>query len=191
MKLLFALILWVLAFTPGCQSMDTALSTRGVITTNVSKIDNTRIVSMTPVLSKHGLSDIQAEFGLYWDSAKGEKALLVVELDGAVSFDPAKPIEIKIDGELVNLPSANSRDYGDVETEYNSVVGYENKSRKYYTIKKAQILQIANAEHAFYRIWFLKNTYSEGEITYQYQDYQSYVPASFRKFYSQVWGSGG
>lgn len=185
MKRIFILI--AILCLAGCQSIDTALSTRGVISSETSKIDGRTIVTMSPVLPKHGHTDIQAEFGLYWDTPKANNALLVVEIDGAQSFNPERAFDIKVDGELLSLPPASSSDYGDVETEYNPAIGYHNKSRKYYIIEKNHILKIANGNEAYYRIWFMNNSYAEGEISYQYQDYQSYIPSAFRNFYSVVW----
>ena len=187
MKKYFIFVLLLSLFV-GCATMDKFASTRGVLEVTTSKMDGTRIVTMSPVLSKHGLTDIQAEFGLYWDDAKGDKALFIVEITGAKSFDPEKPFEIKVDGKLFKLPPASLRDYGDIETIYGiKYVPTQNKSRKSYVIHKDQILNIANGLEAVYRIWFLKNRFSEGEVFYQYQEYQSYVPYSFRQFYAQVW----
>ena len=177
MKILTVCVL-LLAFLVGCTTMDTALSRRGVLEETKSKMDGQRIVTMSPVLSKSGPTDIQAEFGLYWDDAKGENALLLVEIGGAHNFDPEKPFEMKVDGKLFKLHPARSRDYGDIA---------HNKSSKNYVVHKSQIPKIANGKEAFYRIWLLKNRFSDGEVSYQYQDYQSFVPHSFRRFYAQVW----
>ncbi len=168
--------------------MDSALSTRGVLDETKSKMDGTRIVTMSPVLSKSGLTDIQAEFGLYWDDAKGDNALLVVEIGGAQNFDPEKPFEMKVDGELLKLTPASSRDYGDIQTNYGTkYFSALNKSSKSYVIHKSAILKIANGKEAFYRVWLLKNRFADGEVSYQYQEYQSFVPYSFKRFYAQVW----
>jgi hypothetical protein len=142
---------------------------------------------MSPALPKHGMSDIQAEFGLYWDSAKRDNALLIVQVDGAQNFEPNKPFEIRVDGEHYKLPPASSKDFGEVETLRDSVVGAHNKSSKAYIINKDQILKIANGKETAYRVWFLRDKIADGEVSYQYQDYQSYVPHSFRRFHSQVW----
>lgn len=182
---IFALLL---LFVFGCATIDSTMSNRGVFNEKTSKMDGRRIVTMSPVLSKHGLTDIQAEFGLYWDTAMGEAALFIVELVGAVSFDPEKPFEIKVDGALFELLPASPYDYGDINTYYGETyVPAHNKSRKSYIVHKDQILKIANGKEAYYRINFLKNRSAEGEISYQYKEYQSYVPYSFRKFHSQVW----
>lgn len=171
-----------------CTAIDSTLSTRGVVDTTTSKVDGTRIVSMSPVLSKSGLTDIQAEFGLYWDSAKGDNALFIVEIKGAENFNPEMQFEIKVDGEHIKLKPASTTDFGDIETNYGSrYFPANNKSRKNYVIHKNQILKIANGKEAYYKIWFLKNTFSEGEISYQFQEYQSFVPYSFRQFYTKAW----
>lgn len=177
-----------LSLLSGCVTMDAALSTRGVIDSRVSKIDETRVVTMSPVLSKHGMTDIQAEFGLYWDNKKNDRAFLIVEIDGAKSFSPERPFEIKVDGALMALSPAADGDYGDIETIYGSkYIPAHNKTRKSFSIQKNQILKIANAKEAAYRVWFVGGRYAEGEISYEYPDLQSYVPLSFRTFYSQVW----
>ena len=178
----YTICLLMIALLTSCATMDSALSTRGIINSSTSKMDGNRIVRMSPVLSKHGMTDIQAEFGLYWDSKKGEEALFSVNIAGAENFDPMKPFEIKIDGELLQLPPASKSDYGDVET----IAGY-NSSSKDYIVHKIQILKIANGKQATYRIWFLKGQYAEGEVTYEYQNFQSYVPFSFKEFYAKVW----
>jgi len=180
--------LLLLSLLVGCAGIDSSLSTRGVLESTTSKMDGTRIVSMSPVLAKSGLTDIQAEFGLYWDDTKGDNAFLIVEIDGTKSFDPQSPFEIKVDDELFKLPPANTLDYGDTETYYGSqYIRAHNKSRKSYVIHKKQIQKIANGKVGAYRIWFLKNRFAEGEVSYQYPEFQSYVPYSFNKFYAQVW----
>lgn len=185
---LFTLSLLLLTFLAGCAAMDSALTTRGVIDSSTSKIDGTRVVTMSPVLPKHGMTDIQAEFGLYWDDEKGDNALLIVEVFGAKNFAPEKPFEIKVDGELMKLTPANKHSYGDIKTMYGSkLLSAHSKSRKRYVIHKKQILKIANGKQAAYRIWFTKGRFAEGEVSYEYPEHQSYVPFSFKKFYAQAW----
>jgi len=174
------------------ESLDNSISPMGNITTEVSKMDGIKVVRMTPVMPRHGYKDIQAEFGLYWDTNKKDNAFFTVSLDQASNFSPEKPFEIKIDGELISLPPANDRDYGDIETEETNITVsskfYYNVTQKDYLITKDQILKIANGSEGFYRIWFMNNKYSEGEIDYSYQDYKSYIPKSFRDFHEEVWG---
>lgn len=187
MKTNLILLISLLALL-SCTAIDSTLSTRGVIDIKKSKMDGTQIVSMSPVLSTSGLKDIQAEFGLYWDSSKGDNALFIVEILGAENFNPEMPFELKVDGEHIQLRPASKTEFGDIETYYGSEwIPAHNKSRKNYLINKNQILKIANGKEAYYKIWFLGNKFSEGEISYQFQDYQSFVPYSFRQFYSKAW----
>jgi len=183
MKLEFALI-FMLAFVSGCAGLDSVMSTRGVLSDKASNMDGSRIVSMTPVLT----NTMSPEFGLYWDTAKGDIALLAVQMAGAVNFDSKKPLEIKVDGKLISLPPANLDDYGRHSIEGDATAGYSNVSVKDFRVTKDQILEIANGKKTYYRIWLIKNEYQEGEVDYTYQDIQSFLPFSFRKFHSTVWG---
>ena len=180
--LIAALVLLV-----GCASMDAMMSTRGVVDEHVSKMDEVRVVTMTPVIAGGDMAghDAGAEFGFYWDSKKNHHALLVIQLNGAVNFDQAKPVEFKVDGERFSLPAAR-RSTGNIET-----IGTENRrnvTRKEFMISKDQILQIANAKETVYRVYLLGNKYMDGEVVYMHQDMQSFVPKSFRAFHAKVWG---
>lgn len=180
----------VLAFTVlaslqfGCAALDGAMSTRGVISESVSKMDGKRIVRMSPVLTDSNYT----ELGLYWDTAKGDYAILIVQTLGAENFDPLRPFEVKIDGKLIELNPIRKQDYGDSET----IVGTEysrahNISSKQFLISKDQIKELASASEAHYRLHLLNGKYREDSISYLYPEFQSYVPFSFSNFYTFVW----
>ena len=162
-----------------CASITNQISPFGKISESYSKFDETRVVRMSPVLAKHGLTDIQAKFGLYWDSNKQDIALLEVHVGDITNFDPKALFELKIDGELISLPVADSKEFSVVD-------GYS--SHKNYIVTKEQVIKIANGLIGVYRIKFLNNTYSVGKISYKNQKAQDYVPYSFRNFYNKVWG---
>lgn len=179
MKFKRHIVIFAIICIAGCASVTNQISPVGKISESYSKFDGTRVVRMTPVLGKHGFTDIQANFGLYWDSNKKDVALLEVHVGKIKNFDPRAPFELKIDGELLSLPVADSSEYAEVK-------GYE--SHKNYMISKDQILKMANGAEGVYRIKFLNNTYSDGQISYKNQKNQEYVPYSFRNFHKIVWG---
>lgn len=174
-------IFWVALTTliTGCTTLDSAISPMGVITQDVSQMDNMRSVHMSPVIGKSGLSEPDNTFGLYWDSSKGKKAFLVLSVGHITNLSGKSPFEIKVDGKMIKLPPVDKNNYGITE-------GL--RTEKDYVVSKEQILEISNAQEAFYRIHYLDNTFSEGEISYKYRNYQSYVPFSFLRFYREVWG---
>ncbi|KZZ10595.1 hypothetical protein A3752_12165 [Oleiphilus sp. HI0081] len=168
----------------GCAALDSAMSTRGVISESVSKMDDKRVVRMSSVLTDSNFT----ELGLYWDSDKGDNAILIVQTLGAENFSPSKPFELKIDGKLVELQPIRKRDYGDAEiiagSKYTSV---HNISSKQFIISKDQIKELASANEAHYRLHLLNGKYREDSISYLYPEFQSYVPFSFSNFHSTVW----
>jgi hypothetical protein len=176
-----ALITTLLLFT-GCAGLDSALSTRGIVSSNISKFDKTRSVSMTPSLTNHGGDN--PEFGLYWEDKYNNKARLVVRMTRAVNFNTNKNLEVVVDGVSFSLSPVSKTDFGGIE--YNSLMK-QNKSEKDYIITKEQIKKIANGKEGGYRLHLLR-TYIDGDINYSYQDYQTYIPKPFREFYKKVWG---
>jgi hypothetical protein len=175
-----SIVLILLSFS--CASIDTVLSTRGKLHTEISEFDDSRIVYVTPALTNTGAGI--AEFGLYWDSKKGDIAHLIVQLDGAVNFAPEAELSIKIDGKLINLKPVSRKDYGEVSID---PISNNTITRKSYFIHKDDILLIANGEKGAYRIMLLNNKYIEGKITYKYQNMTSFIPDPFRRFYKEVW----
>lgn len=178
----FTLIIMII-FIAGCAGLDSALSTRGVINSHMSKFDQTKIVTMSPSLTNHGGN--YPEFGLYWEEKYGNIARLVVEIDGAVNFDREKDLELIIDGNKFSLRPASKSDFGGVD--YDPIMK-QNASQKNYIISKEQILKIANGKEGAYRLHLLRY-YVDGDINYGYQNFQTYIPKPFREFYKTAWGN--
>ena len=174
-----------LMFLMGCAAVDSALSRRGKLETEISAFDQTKVVRTSPALTASGWKNA-AEFGLYWDSKKDDEAHLIVQLDEATNFDPRSPLQLKIDGEAINLNPVSERDYGEVS--FDSLMK-RNVTQKSYFINKEYILKIANGKQGAYRINLLNQKYTEGNIDYQYQDFTTFIPDPFRRFYSEIWGT--
>lgn len=172
----------ILSLLSGCAGLDAAMSSRGKIYNKTSKMDNTQTVYMTPAMTNHG--GVYPEFGLYWADKFKDKALLIVQINKAETFNRKKNLTLMIDGEKFSLRPASKRDFGDIN--YDSVVA-RNKTTKDYVITKSQILKIANGKSGSYRL-YLHRSYIEGDINYGYKGYQSYLPKPFLGFYAAVWG---
>lgn len=179
-NIIISIIVLVIA---GCAGLDTALSTRGIINTHVSKFEKSKIVTMSPSLTNHGGN--YPELGLYWEEKYGNHARLVVRMSGAVNFNREKELKIRIDGNSFSLRPISKSDFGGID--YDPVMK-NNASEKDYLISKEQILQIANGKEGAYRLSLLRS-YVEGDINYSYQNYQTYIPKPFRSFYKNVWGN--
>jgi len=67
-NIIIAIVVLVIA---GCAGLDTALSTRGIVKTHISKFEKTKIVTMSPSLTNHGGN--YPEFGLYWENKWGQQ----------------------------------------------------------------------------------------------------------------------
>lgn len=179
------LLLVMIILVSGCASIDSMMSTRGVITSEVSAMSGVKSVWMTPVLVGGPL----IEFGLYWDSEKEDRALLNVVYNDATNFDKNKPIEFLIDGERFSFKPAD-RNYGHTSVEKDDYTkSYRVVSEKSYLVDKEFVHKLANAQSAHFRIWLLDGRYIEKEVEYYQRSMQSFVPYSFNQFYETVWGS--
>lgn len=185
MNKILLIILAILTLS-ACQSLDSALSDFGSITENTSKFDGTKYLQMNPAISNHGLTG-NASFGLYWSNAMGDKARLTAQFDTALNFDPNKPLELKIDDELIILDPVAKRDYGQGAIEGSYRVGYYNSTAKDFIITKEQIRKIVDGNKGVYRIHLLNNETFDGDINYDYRNYQSYMVGAFGKFYDRAW----
>ncbi|WP_020408912.1 hypothetical protein [Hahella ganghwensis] len=163
-----------------CAAVDSALSTRGIITESTSQFDNKRVVNLSPAIIEHG--GFMA--GLYWDSDKQDRAFFTFAVDGTYSFVPDEPLMLKIDGRLVELPPVNVDSYGEIE--YDKVM-YKNVSFKDYWISKADIKAFVDAQETTYRVMFRKG-FHDGAVDYGWKGYKSYAVTGFDDFYQRVWG---
>lgn len=181
----WTLVVFIVLFSfYGCAAIDAALSHRGKMTKEISKMDGKKVVSVTPALVTSGF-DSYLEIGLYWDSDKGDTAHLVVQAPEATLFSREKPIEFKVDGKMYLFEPVDKQDFGDLGID--SVL-HNNITTKSYFIKKGDILSLANGKSGAYRLHYSDNKYIEGDITHTWQSIHSYFPLPFREFYEEVWG---
>lgn len=181
MKILLLLLTTLIG---GCASMDSMLSNRGVIKSEVSAMSGVKSVWMTPALVGGPL----VEFGLYWDSDKQDKAILNVVYNDAINFDNKKPIEFLIDGESFSY-QPSGQDYGHTSIENNNYTrNHRVVSEKSYLVNKEFVQRLANAKNAHFRLWMLNGRYIETEVEYYQRSMQSFVPHSFNQFFANVWG---
>lgn len=181
MKNLFLVVTMLIS---GCAAIDSTMSTRGVITSEVSAMSGVKSVWMSPVLVGGPL----IEFGLYWDTEKKDRAFLNVVYNDATNFDKNKPIEFLIDEERFSFkPTGLNYGHTSVEKD-NYSESYRVVSEKSYMVDKEFIQKLANAQSAHFRIWLLNGSYIEKEVEYYQRSMQSFVPYSFNQFYKSVWG---
>ncbi len=184
MKLLLLLASSILA---GCQTLDSALSTRGVIQHSQMQISQESVISMSPAL----VSDATApELGLI-KSSKRDFAELRVVYSMATGFKRDQPIIFLIDGELFELEPYDKQDFGHHSIDKGhyskyAVIPATALTEKTYKISKEQIEKIGNAKSGVIKV-FLRDGYLEHPINYSYPELQSYVPASFRAFAARAW----
>ncbi len=179
-KILLALVIMMAS---GCASIDSVMSSRGIIKSEVSAMSGIRSVWMTPVL----VGGPVIELGLYWDSSQQDNAILNVVYKDAINFDKNKPIEFLIDGESYSFKPA-VKNYGQISVEKDSYTkSYNLVSDKNYVVNKGFIYKLANAQSAHFRLWLLNGRYIEKEVEFYQRTMQSFVPYSFNKFYKTKW----
>lgn len=179
-------LLVLLTTLTACESLDSALTTRGNISEQESPFDGQRTVAMTPALAKSGMSDIQAEFGLFWQSDFEDDVVVSVEIPSIDSFASNSPLLIKVDGETFELPPFDRFSSGSYDIEHLKGIGVYGSSTKSFMGSKEVVKAIVEGSSASYRIMLSGKEYADGEITYEYRDYQSYVPKAFERFLQRI-----
>ena len=184
MKKIISLSLFVF-FLAGCQAIDSALTTSGRITESTSPFDNQIAIAMSPALANSGMKDIQAEFGLFWQTSFENTVVFSVKINEIENFSPTQPLLIRVDGVLYELPPFDNFSSAEFDIEYLRGVGVVSSSTKAFRGNKEIVEAIINGTEASYRI-SLSRRYADGEITYRYRNYNSYIPAAFSAFLARV-----
>ena len=182
-NLLLSLFLF---FLVGCQTIDSALTTSGKITESTSAFDNKVAIAMSPALANSGMKDVQAEFGLFWQTNFENTIIFSVKINEIESFSPTQPLLMRIDGVVYELPPVNNFSSTDFDVEYLRGVGVLSSSSKTFEGSKEIVQAIIDGTEASYRISLARGRYADGEITYRYKNYKSYVPTAFKEFLQRV-----
>ncbi len=161
-----------------------ALGMPGTITERVSGFDNSKEIVMEPAWLLEGGKMKLSLFKT--DRMDKDKAILTVLVQGAYNFASKEDVQIKIDGEIINLSSIDKSTNIEMEEGYYGnglYISPENWSSKRYEVSEQLIKKLINAKEVWFRV-NLSRDYVEGKFS---QDLPTTARPAFKRFYEKVW----